>query len=249
MNVTCPECSAKYKIDESKIQGRGAKITCPKCSHKFVVTKGSEAPASDVARLDFTRWGIRWRVRKPIGMTYEFSSLGAIRQAIADRQIDTTDQLSYDGAEWIPLNEIKEVENYFQQIWDKAESGQIKAAPPPAAKKPQAVADEDDEGDAPTTIVKMGSSLSDEIRRAVADAATPIPEPATSGPKPVGISKPASSPPGAPPAAQKPDPFSPLQKQAPPPAAGPNVLMLVGVGVLFVVLLGAALWFSGVIGG
>ena len=37
MIVTCPQCSARYKLDPSKISARGAKITCPRCRHVFVV--------------------------------------------------------------------------------------------------------------------------------------------------------------------------------------------------------------------
>ncbi len=37
MVITCPECSAKYKLPGQKIRGRGAKITCPRCSHVFVI--------------------------------------------------------------------------------------------------------------------------------------------------------------------------------------------------------------------
>ncbi len=40
MIVTCPACSSRYKLDESKVTGRGAKITCPKCKHVFVVYPG-----------------------------------------------------------------------------------------------------------------------------------------------------------------------------------------------------------------
>ena len=37
MIVTCESCKSRYKIDDSKISGRGAKITCPRCKHQFVV--------------------------------------------------------------------------------------------------------------------------------------------------------------------------------------------------------------------
>ncbi len=46
MVITCPSCSARYRLNPEKIQGRGAKITCPKCSHVFVVfTDKDEARA------------------------------------------------------------------------------------------------------------------------------------------------------------------------------------------------------------
>ena len=37
MIVTCESCKSRYKLDDSKITGRGAKITCPKCKNVFVV--------------------------------------------------------------------------------------------------------------------------------------------------------------------------------------------------------------------
>ena len=43
MVVTCENCSARYKLDDSRISGRGAKITCPRCRHVFVVYKESLA--------------------------------------------------------------------------------------------------------------------------------------------------------------------------------------------------------------
>lgn len=40
MIISCPACSARYRVAEEKIQGRGARITCPTCAHKFVVYRG-----------------------------------------------------------------------------------------------------------------------------------------------------------------------------------------------------------------
>ncbi len=37
MIVTCESCKSRYKLDDAKITGRGAKITCPKCKAVFVV--------------------------------------------------------------------------------------------------------------------------------------------------------------------------------------------------------------------
>lgn len=44
MIVTCESCKSRYKLDDSKITGRGAKITCPKCKHIFVVLSAGAAP-------------------------------------------------------------------------------------------------------------------------------------------------------------------------------------------------------------
>lgn len=42
MIVTCPSCSARYKLDRSRVSARGAKITCPRCKHVFVVYPSRE---------------------------------------------------------------------------------------------------------------------------------------------------------------------------------------------------------------
>ncbi len=54
MIVTCESCSSRYKVDDGKVSGRGARITCPKCKHQFVVY---------AAKPDAQKPGI-----KPIGM-------------------------------------------------------------------------------------------------------------------------------------------------------------------------------------
>lgn len=49
MVITCPACSARYRLNPTKIKGRGAKITCPKCAHVFVVFadgRSEDAPGS-----------------------------------------------------------------------------------------------------------------------------------------------------------------------------------------------------------
>lgn len=55
MVITCPACSARYRLNPDKIKGRGAKITCPKCSHVFVVfsdaTTEPTAQAQDAAAV------------------------------------------------------------------------------------------------------------------------------------------------------------------------------------------------------
>ena len=50
MIVTCDHCGARYKLDESRISGRGAKITCPRCKHVFVVYREQEAELEPQAR-------------------------------------------------------------------------------------------------------------------------------------------------------------------------------------------------------
>ena len=58
LKVQCDSCAARYKLDESRIKGKGARITCPKCGHQFVVYKqdiddpDDDEPATIVATRD-----------------------------------------------------------------------------------------------------------------------------------------------------------------------------------------------------
>ncbi|MCA9488882.1 MAG: zinc-ribbon domain-containing protein, partial [Myxococcales bacterium] len=177
MIVTCPACSARYNVKESKIQGRGAKITCPRCAHRFVVYREEEggAPPDNVPQLDFAEVGITWRVRKGAGKhTYDFRDLATLREMQQDGQVDRWDQISWDGHEWTPIESIPSLEAYFYDIFVRARAGELQIP------EYDEDASEEDDSDAPTTIVGRGSSLASEIRQAVADAATPSPSPGRS---------------------------------------------------------------------
>lgn len=256
MIVTCPNCSARYKVPEAKLKGRGAKITCPNCSHRFTVQGDDEAagPAvpADLARRDFRKVGIHWKVRKGLGLTYDFNDLATLKDYLDDGQVDKNDVLSWDTRDWRPLKTLPDLDAHFWDVWQRAEAGEIKS--------PQTVEEDDreDESDAPTTIVGQGTSLADEIRKAVHEASTPAPAPARAAPTPIPISKPNISggprsaaakppaPPVAPPEPKKPeDPFQKLQQQK---DSGSNVGLVVGGAVVVLVLILAALWLLGVFG-
>jgi len=201
MIVSCTSCSARYKVDESKIKGRGAKITCPKCKHVFVVYKEAaeaSAPPPDVDHLDFQTVGITWRVRTQGGLDHELHELAVLRDYLDDGRIDIRDSLSYDdGSTWLPINAITDLDAYFLDVWERASRGEL--AP---KRKLKADFDEEDEADAPTTIVNRGASLADAIRQAVKEAATPAPAQPRKGmysPQQVLAPAPPDSPPTPPP--------------------------------------------------
>jgi predicted Zn finger-like uncharacterized protein len=180
MIVTCPACSARYKIQEAKIPGRGAKITCPRCGHRFVFYRddageGEKGVPDNVGTLNFAEFGVTWRVRKGPGKhAYEFHDLNTLREFVQDGQVAQWDQVSFDGREWTSLESIPSLDAFFWDVWQKLKSGALKVSPAPA---PGEDASDEDDSDAPTTIVGRGSSLANEIRQAVADAATPSPVP------------------------------------------------------------------------
>lgn len=83
MIVSCESCKSRYKLDDSKITGRGAKITCPKCKHVFVVL----APPSSIvdspkpSMLPQTAAGNEWEDDEPTRVGREGAA--AVAQASA----------------------------------------------------------------------------------------------------------------------------------------------------------------------
>ncbi len=176
MIVTCPACSARYKINANKITGRGAKITCPRCEHRFVVHRdSSQAPKrptpESVDQLDFSTLGITWRVRHGLDVTWEFTQLSTLKGWLESGRVDTWDRVSYDNRDWESLSAISNIEAYFHEIWEKARRGEIETTPD--VDPPSEFDEEEDESDAPTTIVGRGSDLASEIRKAVTAEKTP----------------------------------------------------------------------------
>ena len=47
MIVSCPNCSTKFRLDDSKITEKGVKVRCSKCKHIFNVTKNDAIPDGD----------------------------------------------------------------------------------------------------------------------------------------------------------------------------------------------------------
>ncbi len=193
MIVTCERCSARYKLDDSKIKGRGARITCPKCQHVFVVYNkaqdeqpaepdpelDSEEPSSDeqpVARsanplaqdpnspaglvgsgpradqIDFRKVGIStWKVKVKIGLVYDFSDIGTLRKYIQDRRVTEDDVISHDGASWVRIGDIPDLDAYFVQVYEELEDQLA------GGVDEEADTGEPFEDDGPTMVVGMGS--------------------------------------------------------------------------------------------
>ena len=177
MIVTCDNCGARYKLDDSRISGRGAKITCPRCRHVFVVYKdrpaGGAAPAAapevteraltthppdaapsnqrDVDSLDFRKVGIQsWKVKVKIGLVYDFSDYKTLSKYISDGRVTSTDLLSHDGTEWTPIGDISDLKQHFVDVYCAAEAALGRGEE--AAQND--VGDFDDD-DAPTNIMGM----------------------------------------------------------------------------------------------
>ncbi len=177
MIVTCPSCSARYKINESKVPGRGAKITCQKCAHRFVFYRdgGDESRAADpVASLDFRAVGLQWRV-KSNNIALEFTTLGTLQSWLAEGKVSPQDPISFNNRKWTPINEIKDISSFFAEVHRKASRGEISLYDERFGEDSEDDEEQEDDSDAPTTIVGRGSALATEIQDLVRDLATPGP--------------------------------------------------------------------------
>ncbi len=52
MLAICEDCSKKYNIDESKIQGTRARFSCQKCGHIIVVVKSGTSQETSEEQRD-----------------------------------------------------------------------------------------------------------------------------------------------------------------------------------------------------
>jgi predicted Zn finger-like uncharacterized protein len=139
MIVTCDHCGTRYKLDESKIPGRGARVNCPSCKHVFVVYRKidgaapeapeappAEAPLSvdkeiaglDPDSIDFRSVGISsWKVKAKIGLVYDFNDFKTIDKYIREGRVSGSDLLSHDGESWIPIDEIADLRRHFCEVY------------------------------------------------------------------------------------------------------------------------------------
>lgn len=84
MIVTCESCKSRYKLDDSKISGRGAKITCPKCRHVFVVYATGAPPveASSAPREPIPPRSPEWEDEEPTRIGMVASGVGQRAAAV-----------------------------------------------------------------------------------------------------------------------------------------------------------------------
>ena len=68
----------------------------------------------DVHSLNFASVGIKsWKVKKPIGLMFEYSDYKTFQKSLNDGRISSGDQISPDGKNWTPMSEIENFELYF----------------------------------------------------------------------------------------------------------------------------------------
>ncbi|MEL6344008.1 MAG: zinc-ribbon domain-containing protein [Myxococcota bacterium] len=134
MVVTCDHCGTRYKLDSSRIPGRGARVTCPSCRHVFVVYRKEPkvvpapepiraASTPDPSQLDpdtinFRDVGISsWKVKVKIGLVYDFNDVKTIRKNLREGRITRSDLISYNGQDWNPIGTMRDLDRYFGRVY------------------------------------------------------------------------------------------------------------------------------------
>ena len=70
--------------------------------------------ALDVHSLNFASVGIKsWKVKKPIGLMFEYSDYKTFQKSLNDGRISSGDQISPDGSIWTPMSDIEDFETFF----------------------------------------------------------------------------------------------------------------------------------------
>jgi hypothetical protein len=113
--------------------------------------------------------GIQWKVRSQ-GVVLEFHTLATLQGWMGEGRVEAADQVSYNGRKWTAIGEIKELSAYFADVHRRASRGEISLFDESFGEE-----GEEDDSDAPTTIVGRGSSLASEISDMLREAATPRP--------------------------------------------------------------------------
>ena len=180
MIVTCPACSSRYKFDDSRLDGRSAKITCPTCDHVFVVDApridpvtlkdtwpsvtgdNSEPavvlpneldPSMDLRTLDFSEHGVTLRVRQGL-ITRDYHSLGEVLEALEEGMVDPADELSVDGTNWSRIEDEDSLTARIEALHKRIEAGESIAQ---QSTQSFIIGDDDGDEDAPTMIVRTAN--------------------------------------------------------------------------------------------
>ncbi len=153
--VTCPRCAHVFVVSRSAEAAtetgsirivnpgpRGSRVEVATVTTGTLPAVPPDDPV-DAFQLDFAEVGIRtWKVRRTIGLTYDFSDLRTFNRYVADGRVGPDDELSPDGKTWIALGDIDDLEQHFIDAWKAARDAggappPKKASPPPSEARSQ----------------------------------------------------------------------------------------------------------------
>ena len=114
MIVTCNECEASFKIDDSLIKDSGSKVRCSKCSSVFVVYP--EAPDSAVDDADDLALEMESDLAADLDSDEELDDLG--EENTADELPDLEDMMNFDDGEFAEAEMAEEASDDAELDFD-----------------------------------------------------------------------------------------------------------------------------------
>ncbi len=170
MNISCPHCGTRYRIDDERVPSEGLRIKCPKCQGFFRVMRpstrnpllalrGSAASApEDFESRDFLDVLLSWKVRKTDGSATSFRKLAQLEAMILRGEVLADDEISYDRRRWLRLGDISDRASFFWDMWQRADREEITSL---ADEHPADEGGEDAE-DQPTGVFTIDSWVRDD---------------------------------------------------------------------------------------
>lgn len=126
MNVSCPECSTLFVIDDAQIPPGGLQVQCTSCGAVFNASKPSES-------LPPARADSEWMIRQPSGNVFRLRELTTLQRWIVERKVGRDDEISKTGQKWERLGNIPELAAFFQVVETNAAmpAGHVAGQPTP----------------------------------------------------------------------------------------------------------------------
>ena len=123
---------------DSKAEGNLEFAKSPEESQEESAVLGVFAEDLDIfglnaLELDFSEVGIKsWKVKTGFGLIYESRDYKGIDKFLRDGKAKMSDIISYDGVDWVRIDEIPDLKEYFCRIYSKLKNeGGLKEKPQP----------------------------------------------------------------------------------------------------------------------
>jgi predicted Zn finger-like uncharacterized protein len=137
MIIVCQACQARFRLDESKIKGKGARIRCRKCGESIIVMKSDIPPPQKSSPAEKEHFDLRAVLQEPSKRPplQPRDEVGDASESSLDRERETGQGQSPAPEEPAPPSlKQDEIDAAFEKILGgKRETEQV---PAPAAEEP-----------------------------------------------------------------------------------------------------------------
>ena len=137
MIIKCQACQARFRLDESKIKGKGARIRCRKCGESIIVMKSDIPPPQKSSPAEKEQFDLRAVLQEPTlrPPLQPRDEVDAAFESTLGRERETEQAQAPAPAEPVaPSLKQDEVDAAFEKILGGER--EIEQAPPPVAEEP-----------------------------------------------------------------------------------------------------------------